>query len=151
MAGDIPAESHELTTIRRLLLATLLFTMSGVVVELVLLEHYDDRIQWVPFVVLTLGILMSAAALLRASRPVLLAFRAVMALMLLAATAGLYFHYRGNVAFELEMTPTLRGGELFWKSITGATPALAPGTLALFGLVGLIAAYRHPALRRPGA
>ncbi|MFB3131882.1 MAG: hypothetical protein ACE10K_05095, partial [Rhodothermales bacterium] len=48
--------------------------------------------------------------------------------------------------FELEMYPTLKGLELFWESIKGATPALAPGTMIQLGLLGWAYTYRHPAL-----
>jgi hypothetical protein len=41
----------------------------------------------------------------------------------------------------------MAGFELIWNSLTGATPALAPGSLIPLGLVGLIAVHRHPATR----
>ena len=53
--------------------------------------------------------------------------------------AGVILHYRGNEAFELEMYPTLSGAALVFETITGATPVLAPGSMALLGLVGLAA------------
>jgi hypothetical protein len=43
------------------------------------------------------------------------------------------------------MYPTMEGAELIRKTMTGATPVLAPGTMALLGIVGLTYAYRHPA------
>jgi hypothetical protein len=37
------------------------------------------------------------------------------------------------------------------KTLTGATPVLAPGSMSLLGLVGLAFAYRHPVLQsQPG-
>ena len=59
---------------------------------------------------------------------------------------GMGLHYDGNVEFEREMYPSIAGPTLFWGAITGATPALAPGTLVLLGTLGLICTYRHPAL-----
>jgi hypothetical protein len=50
---------------------------------------------------------------------------------------GTFLHYRGNVEFELELTPGIRGLALFREAITGATPALAPGAMIVVGLVGL--------------
>ena len=41
------------------------------------------------------------------------------------------------------MNPTAAGGSLIWSSLTGAMPALAPGTLIHLGLVGLLSTYRH--------
>jgi hypothetical protein len=36
---------------------------------------------------------------------------------------------------------------LISKTLTGATPVLAPGSMSLLGVVGLAFTYRHPALR----
>jgi hypothetical protein len=74
-------------------------------------------------------------------------FQAVMLLCVVAGVVGIVLHYRGNVEFELEHEP-LHGWKLFWESIRGATPALAPGAMAQLGLLGLVYCYRHPALRR---
>ena len=63
---------------------------------------------------------------------------------------GLYLHYRGNVEFELEMYSSLRGFELFWEALKGATPALAPAAMAHLGLVGLAYSYHHPLLTERG-
>ena len=75
--------------------------------------------------------------------------RAVQMLMLLFIVAGgigLGQHYLGNMAFELEMRPALEGRELFVRTVMGATPTLAPGTLSLLGFIGLASTYRDPAL-----
>ncbi len=134
--------------LRRLLLIVLFLSGGGAAVELVLLAHYEDVWQIVPLVVLGLGLVAAAAA---AGRPVPITLRtlqAVMALAVLAGLVGLALHYRGNVEFEREMYPSLTGWPLFWKAITGATPALAPGFLTQFGLLGLLYCYRHPVLPR---
>jgi hypothetical protein len=52
------------------------------------------------------------------------------------------------VVFELEMNPSAGGTQLVWESLSGAMPALAPGTLFQLGLVGLLYTYPHPALGR---
>lgn len=143
-------ESADLATIRQLLQLVLLAGMGGLVVELVLLEHFEKPQQWIPFIALGSSMLALAAGLLRPGPRTLRALRIVMAALLFVALLGIYFHFTGNREFELEMEPELAGRALLWKALTGATPALAPGTLALFGLVGLISTYRHPALRRGG-
>ncbi len=71
-----------------------------------------------------------------------------MVLCVVAAALGTYLHYRGNAEFEREMDDAADGLVLLWRSLRGATPALAPGALAQLGLLGLIGTYRHPALRR---
>ena len=44
--------------------------------------------------------------------------------------------------------PFSGGVQLVWEALRGATPALAPGTMILLGLMGLLYCYRHPALER---
>jgi len=132
---------------RRIVLAIFALGVAGTFAELILLEHTESLWQLVPVVALPLGLLLAVAAAVRPARITLRLFQSMMALFVIAGGIGLYLHYRGNVEFELEMMPSLRGLKLFWESITGATPALAPGAMAQFGLLGLAYTYRHPALR----
>ena len=142
-----PGESRTLEAIRRLLLFTLILGLIGTGIELLLLEHFEEWRQLIP-----LGLIAcSLTALIwhvldRRAAPV----RVLRGLMLLCAfggLAGVVLHYRGNVEFELEMYPSLSGLELFRKTMTGATPALAPGSMVQIALIGLAYTYRHPRLR----
>ena len=47
--------------------------------------------------------------------------------------------------FEIEMDPSISGLALFWEAITGATPALAPGTMLLFAALGYALIVSRPA------
>jgi hypothetical protein len=132
--------------LRRILLAVYLIGALGLAAELFLLEHVDGVWQWVPLVLLGAGFFAGLAVALRPGRASLLAFRALMAAFVAAGAVGAYLHLRGNMEFELESDPALRGAALLWEALKGATPALAPGALAQLGLVGLALAYRHPAL-----
>lgn len=132
--------------LRGLLLGLILLGMAGLAAELVLLGHTEDRLQWIPLVLLAAGLVVAAAAAVRPARSTLHALRVVMLAFVVAGALGVFLHYRGNVEFELEMYPELRGFALFREAMTGATPALAPGALAQLGLLGMIFTYRHPAL-----
>jgi hypothetical protein len=57
---------------------------------------------------------------------------------------GVGLHYNGNVEFERELHPDERGFEFLRRTLAGATPVLAPGSMVLLGLVGLAHVYRHP-------
>jgi hypothetical protein len=70
-----------------------------------------------------------------------------MAAFLVSGVLGTWYHYTGNVEFELERTPELGGWALFQAAMGGATPALAPGTMIQLGLIGLLFTFRHPARR----
>lgn len=133
--------------LRRLLLALLLLGTLGLAAELFLLEHTESALQWVPLGVLGGALAATLAVAARPARGTLRLFQAAMALCVAAGVLGLWLHYRGNAEFELERDPAARGLVLLWRSLRGATPALAPGALAQLGLLGLAFTYRHPALR----
>jgi hypothetical protein len=136
--------------LRRFVLALLFLGMTAVTIELILLDHTDGWQQDVPFVALGLGFVACTAAAVRPGRRSLLFMRAIMLLFVLAGIAGIYLHYTGNAEFELEMYPSLKGRQLLWNSLTGATPVGAPGYLTQLGLLGLIYTFRHPRLAPRG-
>jgi hypothetical protein len=139
-------DSVPAAALRRLLIVIVIIGIAGLLVELLLLEHWESVLQWTPLALLAAGLVVALAAALRPSRKVLRAFQIFSLLCLAAGALGLVLHYRGNVEFELERDPSLGGLSLVWRSLTGATPALAPGAMAQIGLLGLLYAYRHPAL-----
>jgi len=144
------AEKPTARVIRGALLTVLLMGVLGTLVELFLLDHYEEWWQFAPLVLL--GIAAPLIALV-AVHPVASTVRSLQGLMLLfvvTGALGVYQHYSGNVEFELEMYPARAGFELFWESMKGATPALAPASVSWLGLVGLTLCFRHPALTAPG-
>jgi hypothetical protein len=128
--------------LRRVLLLLVVLSIVGLLVELLLLEHYEEPWQWAPLVLLVVALVPTAMMLTRPSRAVVLAFRAVMGVCLAAGALGILLHYRGNVEFERERDPSLAGWALVWEALRGATPSLAPGAMAQLGLLGLAAAWR---------
>ena len=131
--------------VRRLLLVILLLGLPGTGVELLLMGHTEGFWQLVPLVLIALSLLALGWHGVDRKAASLRVFQATMILFVMSGAAGVLLHYRGNVEFELEMYPTLSGWELLRKALTGATPALAPGTMLQLGLVGLTYTYRHPA------
>lgn len=135
-------------TLRRFLLLLLVVGLLGSGGELLLLEHTETLIQWLPLVMIVTALLACAYMAFGATRGKVWVFRAVMVLLIGTGTLGLVEHYEGNREFELEMRPTMGGFELIRESMMGATPALAPGMIAHLGLLGLVLTYGHPALAR---
>ena len=133
--------------IRILLLALCGFGVVGSSVELLLLGHTEDVWQLLPLILMGLS-LVAMVWLAIDERPVSVrVFQIMMLLSVVSGLIGVYLHYRGNVEFELEMYPGLSGMGLFWEALKGATPSLAPGTMLVLGLLGLLFTFRHPALR----
>ena len=133
-----------LATLRRLLVGILLFGLIGTAVELTLMGHDEDGWQMIPLVVLTMAILASVAMLAIKDRAwVATGFRIAMLLLMLSGAMGSVLHYRANMEFKLEMDPSLGGLALFSSVIQAkAPPALAPGNMALLGLLGFACAFR---------
>ena len=144
MGNGATRESETLAAIRRLLLGALTVGVIGTTGELILLRHIDKPTQWIPLVFLGAGVpillwhaMAPSAASVRVLQVLMFAFIAL-------GVAGVGLHYDGNVAFERELHPDERGWTFARKTLAGATPVLAPGSMVLLGLVGLAHAYHHP-------
>lgn len=146
MNGGARVESAALHQMRRLLLAVVLLGASGLLAELLFIEHIESWQQVVPLVALGAGVGLGALLALRPAAPAIRAFQWLMSAYVIIGLAGLYLHYIGNVEFERERDPAIGGIDLVWESLRGATPALAPGAMIQLGLLGLVFAFRHPAL-----
>ncbi|MBA3467924.1 MAG: hypothetical protein H0T21_10980 [Gemmatimonadaceae bacterium] len=135
------------TAVRKLVLALFLVGSAGMALELFFLEHTESLWQWLPLIALGAGILSGLVAAISPRRSTIRPFRMLMFAFLIIGLLGVLLHYQGNVEFALERDPSLSGLPLVWQVLRGATPALAPATLAQLGLLGFIFSWRHPALR----
>lgn len=129
------------TVFRVTLLTILLLGVIGMGAELLLLGHVEDVWQWEPLVMFAVGIPVLTWHARMGSVWSRRFCVAVMAAFVASGMIGLILHYRGNVEFELEMVPALRGIDLLQKAMTGATPVLAPGAMIILGLLGLLYAF----------
>ena len=150
-AQSVPVPAATAGMLRRGILLILLFGSAGTFVELLLIGHFEDWWQLLPLVLLGAVALLGTIAWRVPGRRVLAWWRALMVACVLSGVEGNWLHYSGNVEFEREMYPDRAGMELFRESMAGATPVLAPGTMTVIGLLGLVFAWRHPGSepRRP--
>ncbi len=66
-----------------------------------------------------------------------------MLLLMLSGASGSVLHFRANMEFKREMDPSLSGMALFSSVLQAkAPPALAPGNMALLGLLGFACVFR---------
>lgn len=136
-----------LTKIRALLAVLWMGSALGIAAELLLLEHTEDPWQIAPLAVLGAGCAALLWALVSRRAAAVRTFQVLMLVVFASALAGLWLHGVANLEFEREISPDLAGWALFWKSLHGtAPPSLAPGAMAVIGLLGLVWAYHHPAL-----
>lgn len=139
-----------LPTIRTCLLALLLFGLAGTIVELLLLEHYEEGFQLVPLGLIAAAMAVIAWHVARPNARSVRALQVVMLFFLLAGGLGVVLHFRGAAEFQLEMDKSQHGWPLFQKAMRAKDPpVLAPGLMMQLGLIGLLYSYRHPAVSHP--
>lgn len=129
-----------------MLLAILVLGLAGTGTELVLLQHYGDGWQLVPLVLIAAALAAVVWHVLTRGPASVLVLRALMSVFLASGFVGLGFHWQANAEFEREADPSLGGVRLLMEAFSGATPALAPGTMIQLGLIGLLYGYKHPRL-----
>ncbi len=142
----VPPEHPTAQTLRRFALALCLLGVVTTPVELVLMHHYNDKDQIMPFVFLGLAAVGIAAAWFRPSARVLRGVRVLMVLVVLGSGIGVMEHLKANYR------DATRGGaapNLIELVLIGYAPLLAPGILAQVGLLGLAFTYKHPAFDVP--
>jgi len=133
--------------LRRGLLAVVMLGCTAGVADLLLIGHYEDPWQYTPLMLMAASLVVGSALAVAPRRGTLRLFRVLMGACVVAGLTGIRMHFSGNREFELEVFPKMGGWELFTEAITGATPVLAPGTMAVIGLLGLLYAWRHPGAR----
>lgn len=127
--------------LRRFLLGVVAVTLIVTPFELVLLEHTEEPLQWIPFVVSGFGLLAVAGAWIRPSTISLKILRWTMAVVALSSFVGMYLHFSRNLAFTREINPSYSLMESLWPAIKGSYPLLAPGILLLAGVLGMAVTY----------
>ena len=132
-----------LRRLRLFLLALSSLLFAGTLLELTLVNHTEDAIQWLAFVVAGIGLLLTLIALFRRGRLTISLLRWSMLVVIVGSLFGIYEHVSNNVAFEREIQPNSTLSHLIWRGMSGANPLLAPGTLAVAALLSLAATYKH--------
>ena len=146
-AGALPErERTTLSVIRGGLLIILVVGLVGLLAELLLLDHTEDSWQRLPIFLMAANLIILGWHGAERSTLSLRFLQGMMVIFVLVGGLGLLLHFRGNIAFELEMQPAASGWPLVWAALKGATPTLAPGAMVQLGLIGLAYTFRHPAL-----
>lgn len=128
--------------VRRMILALFVMGVAGTGAELLLTGHVEDAWQKVPVALLAASLPLAVLVAFRPAGWAVLLFRLLMVLFVAAGALGTYFHYQGNAEFAVELSPGLSGFALLAEAFTRKTPPpLAPGTMIMLGLLGMVAGY----------
>jgi hypothetical protein len=131
----------QLDTVKKALTGLFVLGTAGTGVDLFLLGHYEDWTQWIPLTLLICGLGVSVWTLIAQRQRSQLWFRWTGITYAAGGLLGIFLHLKGNREFELEMYPDLGGAKLIAEALTGATPALAPGTMVQLGLLAIIITF----------
>jgi hypothetical protein len=148
-ADSLSADRIEL--LRRWILGVLVLGLIGTVTELILLEHYEQPLQFVPLVLIALAVVVLAWHAMRPDTGSLRALQILMGLFVLAGFAGMAAHFNGSAEYQLELDPEMSTWDLLAKILHAkAPPLLAPGMMLQMGLLGLAYAFTDVRYRRSG-
>jgi hypothetical protein len=132
-AGAAPLE-----LLRIWILAVLVLGLLGTITELILLEHYEEPLQFVLLILITLALVTVIWHLARRGVTSLNALMGLMGLFVIAGVVGCIAHFYGSAEFQLDLDPQMSTWELIDKVLRAkAPPLLAPGMMIQLGLLGL--------------
>lgn len=125
------------------------FILLGTPVELLLVEHTEEFLQWIPFILSGIGLVALGWAWRFPGHTSLRTLRWTMLPIALGSLYGVYEHFIANYAFSAEIHPAYSMMENIWEALKGASPMMAPGILLLAALLAYASTYKHPALKNP--
>src|SRR5690242_21952263 len=86
-------------SLRQLVLALVFIGVVGLEIELALLRHAESVSQWIPHIVLLLGLVITVVVAVYPTVRTMRVFQAMMWAFVAIGLLGLFFHYKGNVEF----------------------------------------------------
>ena len=147
--GVVNVGADRIELLRRWILAILVLGLVGTVTELVLLEHYEQPLQFVPLILIVAAVAVLAWEFRRHDTASRRAVQIVMALFVLAGFVGFVAHFHGSAEYQLELNPEMSNWELLEKVLRAkAPPLLAPGMMLQLGLLGLAYVFSDSRYRR---
>jgi hypothetical protein len=146
----LEADTAVLERFRLWVLGVIVLGLIGTMTELILLEHDEQALQFVPLVLMVLGAVALVWHAVAKDTASLRALQIVMGLFVLSGFAGMAAHFNGSAEYQLELNPDLGTWELIDKILHAkAPPLLAPGMMIQMGLLGL--AYSFTDIRYRGS
>jgi hypothetical protein len=131
--------------LRNLVLSAYLLGIGGAAAELTLIRHFDGIWQIIPLALIGLSCVALVLLWVLPGRMSLWGFRGSTLLMAASGILGLYLHLQANIEW-VEEDPSLAGWRLLWQALIRGKnpPALAPGAMIQFAILGLAYTYRYP-------
>ena len=126
----------ERVRVKQVIVLALLFMMIGTLLELYLLDHYEDTWQLIPILCIGAALVNLFILFFRRSQVVITLFKLVLVLTSFSGIYGVVLNLQANYEFEQDMKPTANFWELFSESLSGALTTLAPMSLLVLAFTG---------------
>ena len=123
-------------SVKKMIVLALLFMMIGTLLELYLLDHYEDAFQLIPVLCIAFSLINLIILFLKKSKIIIKLFKLVLVLTSFSGIYGVFLHLQSNFEFEQDMKPTATNWELFSESLSGALPTLAPMSMLVLAFIG---------------
>jgi len=130
------SKEHIRIRLAKLLFVAIAFMAVGVVLELYLIGHFEDVFQLVPIITIALSFFIGIALWSKPLVNRVRLFKFSLLLCTISGFLGVFLHIKANYEFEKEMNTKASVTQLLIDSMSGAFPALAPGSMILFALIG---------------
>jgi len=128
--------NSETYRLKKVLVLALLFMMIGTLLELYLLDHYEDTWQLIPVLCIGVALVNLCVLFYRRSQAAIHLFKLVLVLTTFSGVYGVVLHLQSNFEFEQDMKPTASFWQLILESLSGALPTLAPMSLVVLACIG---------------
>jgi hypothetical protein len=129
-----------LARLRRLVAGLAVLGLLGIAVELWLIEHVESASQLVPVVVLPIAAALLVPIAMGMEPPNAWVLRGTLVGVVAAGLFGVALHVYESWEFQAEVDPSLGAAARAWAALRAQSPpSLAPGQIALLGLLGLAA------------
>ena len=123
-------------SVKKMIVLALLFMMIGTLLELYLLDHYEDAFQLIPVLCIAFSLINLIILFFKRSKIMVKLFKLVLVLTSFSGIYGVFLHLQSNFEFEQDMKPTATNWELFFESLSGALPTLAPMSMLVLAFIG---------------
>ena len=123
-------------SVKKMIVLALLFMMIGTLLELYLLDHYEDAFQLIPVLCIAFSLINLIILFFKRSKIIIKLFKLVLVLTSFSGIYGAFLHLQSNFEFEQDMKPTATNWELFFESLSGALPTLAPMSMLVLAFIG---------------
>ena len=100
--------NSEKYSLKHVIVLAFLFMMIGTLLELYLLNHYENILQLIPVLCIAIALINSIFIYFRRSKASNNIFKIVLFLTSISGISGVFFHLQANYGFEQDMLPELK-------------------------------------------